>query len=53
MYCYDEEGICLGVIACFPKKGEEHMWDDDLYICTGEVHKNGCRTGIIFRKIIA
>lgn len=51
MYCYDENRECLGVIACFPKEGEEHMWDDNAYICTGRVYENGCLSGIIFEKV--
>lgn len=52
MYCYDEQNIFLGVISCFPKKGEEHAWGDDSYVCTGEMTKEyGCRNGMIFKKV--
>lgn len=52
MYCYDEQGNCLGVISCAPKGGEEHAWGDNFYICTGEWTKDkGCENGLIFKKV--
>lgn len=53
MYCYDEKGELLGVIACIPKEGEEHLWGDTAYVCTGEVTiDKGCReNGMIFKKV--
>ena len=53
MYCYDEKGELLGVISCIPKEGEEHLWGDTAYVCTGEVTTNkGCKeNGMIFNKV--
>lgn len=53
MYCYDLNGELLGVVSCIPQEGEEHLWGDTLYVCTGDVTTNkGCReNGMIFKKV--
>jgi hypothetical protein len=36
MNCYDEHGEYLGMISCFPKEGEEHVWYDREGNCVYE-----------------
>jgi hypothetical protein len=51
MYCYDENGILLGVVSCFPEIGEQHMWGDNTYECIGTNDKNNCTSGMVFKFI--
>jgi hypothetical protein len=51
MYCYDEKGQELGVVSCFPKAGEQHMWGDDVYECIGDNEEKGCKYGMVFKFI--
>ena len=51
MYCYNEEGELLGVVSCFPQIGEEHMWDDVVYVCVGITDNKGCKNGMTFKRV--
>lgn len=49
MVCYTEENMYLGTVSTIVKIGEEHMFGDELFICT-KTETECCRIIAIFKK---